>query len=753
MKQLFLILLACVLLMSNVNAQTQGHDWTFNEHMYPTNMTLVLTITVDGEAITSDDMELGAFCNGVCQGKCFPQYFPYTSTYLYFMTILGEGGQCFEFYLRDDEGVEQEVVTGYSICFEENGTVNNITVPFIHQEAESYTLVTDPAQIVAGRAYLLANGMTEGAKALGYQSEDGRTAVDMDITGRRASMMTALNGLSQGLAYQLAFAVEDNTVLVKDVVNASYIMATAEGQLILADSEAEATTWNYDLFPNGTMNIYTTIDETTMYISFDEESSEFVVGEEAYDLSLFARCAVVDAEVSELVVEDIVEIHVIPSEITLNLTQCTTSSPDVLLLESGAQLVTEVTGVQGTSQFAVEAYTDPEVADGYYTIASPMTAESVMMSPGLLTSDYDLFYFDETNITHEEWRNVKDSVNNGFNAYESGRGYLYANSLSGTPAFVGTFNSSASVSVELTVTDRPRDGLDGFNLIGNPYPHNIYKGAGAAIDDDNLASGYYVLENSGSWLAKTYADPIKPCQGVLVQATSAGSLTINKSIAEATSETAVTDGQKNMGMRGLDISARRISVSIQSGRYRDDAHIFLGDGKNLNKIRNIDADAPKLYIFKGGKPYAIAHLDEQAGQTTMGFKTVKQASYTMTFSFDKSDFETLYLVDHLTGATVNLLCDDSYSFVGSPDDYAARFELRWSEEESNMSSNEDLFAFLDEDGRLVLEGIGEHAMVQLIDMTGRVMTLASHEGYRAVPGVYVVRVIENGMERCQKIVW
>lgn len=731
------------------NSRTE-HDWTFNPNLYPNNMTMVLSVTIDGVAIADDNIELGAFCNGVCQGKCFPQLFEPTLQYVYNLSVLGTDGQCFEFFLRDKDEVEQEVVTDYSVCFVENDLIRNVTLDFFEQDAELYTLVTDPKQLAAGRRYLLTNGQTTGAKTLGYQDEDGRVAVSLSVTDNRASMLSALNPVTTSQAYQLGLELDEDYILIKDLVNDAYLEASATGELTLAATDDDATRWNYDIYPNGVINIYTTIEDNIIYIYYDVEDALFKVSADAADLSLYVRCVMVDSEISSLVITEGSLIHVVPANTTLNLTEFNVISPDVLLFETGAQIVTSVEGVKGTSQFDVVAYTEPDVADGYYTIASPMLEANVNTCPGLLSSEYDLFAFDETNIIHQEWRNVKDSVSNGFTNYEPGRGYLYSNNLSGSPAFVGTYNH-ASVSVDLTVTNRPNDDLDGFNLIGNPYPHAIYKGAGGAIDDDNLASGYYVLENSGSWLAKTYADPIKPCQGILVKASEAGTLTINKVTAAATAESAVTDGLKSVGARRMTDLVHPISISIQSGRYRDDAHVYFDEGHDLDKIENLDETAPRLYVFKEGNKYAIAHVDEGQGHTTLGFKTMKTDTYTMTFKFDKSQYETLRLVDHLTGVTVDLLSQESYTFTGRFNDYSARFELCWKDGAEEL--NDVPFAFLDEEGCLVLEGVGENAVVQIIDMMGRVISLSDYRGYHAVPGVYVVRILDRGQEHSQKLIW
>lgn len=65
--------------------------------------------------------------------------------------------------------------------------------------------------------------------------------------------------------------------------------------------------------------------------------------------------------------------------------------------------------------------------------------------------------------------------------------------------------------------------LKSFNLIGNPYTHNIKKGnaADASISNTYLETGFYKLSNNGQWAACTDDETIIGVgEAILVQATS-----------------------------------------------------------------------------------------------------------------------------------------------------------------------------------------------------------------------------------------
>jgi len=196
----------------------------------------------------------------------------------------------------------------------------------------------------------------------------------------------------------------------------------------------------------------------------------------------------VDATVSALTVTDGQSLT-LQSGTTLTVTgELTNTVATGLVITDGAQLVNASANVGATVEKDIVAY-GPSNPDGWYTIASPVEGEGMEIEgSGFVTPNFDLYRYDETNLANAEWQNYK-AGHPDFTTFEAGRGYLYANSNSFSPAFAGTLNA-ADVTYPLTCTERP-DALGGFNLIGNPFPHQIYKGAGGAIDNANLASGYY----------------------------------------------------------------------------------------------------------------------------------------------------------------------------------------------------------------------------------------------------------------------
>ncbi len=348
---------------------------------------------------------------------------------------------------------------------------------------------------------------------------------------------------------------------------------------------------------------------------------------------------------------------------TLTVTgNLTNTSTEGLVIKDGAQLINASGNVAATMEKDIVAYGNDN-PDAWYTIASPMD-EMPIEGSSFVTPEFDLYRFNESNLTNEEWENYKVGLAD-FTTFENGRGYLFANSNAFSPAFTGTLNSSA-VTCPLSYTERPNDPLSGFNLIGNPFPHDIYKGVGAAINDANLASGYYTLTNEGTWQVHTFEDAIHPGQGILVKATAPTILTIAKSTATATSETG-----------GAKRETSPLSISVKGENGMDQAFVYFGRGNSMEKMGGFVAQEPSLWVRDNGKDYAIAHVEKTCETLELCFSSKQTGDYTLTVDRNETEYEYLQLVDHISGLTVDLLKQPTYGYHASGQEPDARFSIRF----------------------------------------------------------------------------
>ena len=155
----------------------------------------------------------------------------------------------------------------------------------------------------------------------------------------------------------------------------------------------------------------------------------------------------------------------------------------------------------------------------------------------------------------------------------------------------------------------------------------------------------------------------------------------------------------------------------------------------------------------GGKDYAVACVDGTLGEMPVNFKAEENGIYTISVEPDMVDVNYMHLIDNLTGANINLLVDQNYTFEAKTTDYASRFKLVFA---TSSSVTDDSFGFIN-NGNLIVLGIEGEATLQVIDMTGRMISSEPFSGtyekqLNVAPGVYMIRLISGDSVKVQKII-
>ncbi len=407
-------------------------------------------------------------------------------------------------------------------------------------------------------------------------------------------------------------------------------------------------------------------------------------------------------------------------------------SEESLVIRDGAQVINESASVKATAEKDVAAYTAKDT-DGWHLISSSVN-EMPIAESDFITETYDLYRYNEA---LPGWENYRNHYNTDFMIFENGRGYLYANSNTFSPDFKGMLNYD-DVTVNVTYTDS-KDGLKGVNIIGNPFPHVIYKGNGGAIDNANLASGYYSLSFKGAWQACTYDDPIQPGQGILVRTSTSTNLVIEKTNAVATAESSTSK----------DIVGR-MKLMVSSSNSDDRAFAYFSEGIGLEKVGNISESLPTLSIRNNGTDYAIAHVGEQCEEIDVIFNNSRNDDFTIEIELKDIDFEYLHLIDNATGNDIDLLIEPSYTFHATGNEIDNRFKIIFREIAGIDENYENTqFAYIAGDN-LIVRGEGT---LQIFDMAGRMIETLELSGVETVrkpsqTGIYILKL--NG--QTQKIV-
>ena len=363
----------------------------------------------------------------------------------------------------------------------------------------------------------------------------------------------------------------------------------------------------------------------------------------------------------------------------------------------------------------IEGFTSD--GDGWYLIASPLAdVTSVSDVVNMTSNDYDLYYFDQTQEL--EWVNYKPgegNINPGF-PLEPSKGYLYANSGNGTDEPVTlTFTGvpyTGDGTVGLTyVADHP---LSGWNLIGNSWYNTT-----ATID-----GRYFMRMNDAHTNIIADDDPqIKPMEGIFVYTEEDGEiLTLLPSTkAESIDERVV------------------LNLIGSAGDVIDRVIVRFGEGGTLPKLMlgMEGKEYTKVYVPQEDKDYAVVNGTD-TNIIPVNFKAGEMGVYKFSVRVDNTSVGYLHLIDKVTGEDIDMLIDDTYTFVGTTTEREDRFILRL---DYNSSTSEgDIFAYQNGND-IVVCGEGT---VRVYDLRGRFITSCEVNGVETIEampiGVYIFKM-------------
>ena len=356
----------------------------------------------------------------------------------------------------------------------------------------------------------------------------------------------------------------------------------------------------------------------------------------------------------------------------------------------------------------IAQYTDQ--FEGWYLIASPVTV-TLENNPMVPNNNYDLYRFNPA--AENEWENYRANDNNeplhpDFTTLEVGRGYLYANGNDGgiQLSFTGVPTSNGEVTVPNA----------GWNLVGNPL------NTAATITN----SYYRINENHTGIMAGT--GNIAVMEGIFVYTTAA-----NQKVVFS-----IPEPGKSRNSNALVINLNRNDNVI------DRAIVRFGESEKLSKFQLFEGDT-KIYIPQNGKDYAIAAMDDNTQAFSLNFHAKTTGKYTLSLG-ETSNLSYVHLFDRMTGEDVDMLLEDSYSFIGSPADSEERFIVRLSYNASSTDS--ETFAYQSGNG-IIVNGEGE---LQIFDVTGRKVMTTTINGVQTVNGLNNGLYIFKLNEKTQKIV-
>lgn len=390
------------------------------------------------------------------------------------------------------------------------------------------------------------------------------------------------------------------------------------------------------------------------------------------------------------------------------------------IILNGGQLYHNNEGIMATVKktFTPQSY--------WNTISAPIAGGAAIPT----NATHDLYRYDE--VEHE-WEYYLDADGIGFSTLEPGRGYLYAAGKNDiTVELHGELNVKNLV---LPLSYTQGNALAGFNMIGNPFTHNINE---SHFSCPTLSEGYYVISENGEWLSRyDDAEAIAPLQSVLVKTSSKENITI----------------YKNANTRS--VSEGSIKINVEGSNCHDVAYVSFNEGIGLDKISHNNSTSAMLYITAEGKNYAVATMSKDVTEIPVSFKAMTMGEYTISVKAQNCEFETLYLKDELIGNTIDI-SNASYTFMATSNDEPNRFVLTTTKP-MGIESLTEAFVYTNND-EIIFNNIQGQALVSIIDMMGR--TVARYNLFESAvistsslkAGMYILHMTDADGVRTQKVI-
>lgn len=204
------------------NLTGDNNHWVPNVYAYPSNMTVMAVVEMDGTELASDHYELAAFINGECRGSIQLVYAEPLNRYVAFLTVSGEEVANMSFGLYNTETGEEFLNANTVLTFNADAVVGKpdelFVIDFrgtnaINESVNAFTLYPNPVSM--------------GEKVNLLFSTDSMNPVRIEIVdalGKVVSVESSANWpasvtvpSSAGI-YTVRIITEDNGVMIQKMV-------------------------------------------------------------------------------------------------------------------------------------------------------------------------------------------------------------------------------------------------------------------------------------------------------------------------------------------------------------------------------------------------------------------------------------------------------------------------------------------------------------------------------------------------------
>ena len=433
------------------------------------------------------------------------------------------------------------------------------------------------------------------------------------------------------------------------------------------------------------------------------------------------------------------------------------------IIQDNANLIQE-NDVANTGEITVQKNSSPLYRLDYTMWSSPVSGQNLQeFSPQTLSNRF---------YTYNETTDFYNTVDPSATEFDAGLGYLirmpnnhpdYVDTetpgTQWTGSFVGTPNNG-DVTVSLSTT------LNGYNLVGNPYPSPINISDFYTANSGTISSGSalyfwrkrnapssssyatvtlaaYIANNQEGGFGDTGSDTfvgdpsfwvINQGQGFIIQATG-NNLVFNNNMRRA-----INNGQffRMNQQGGIDISRLWLNIKGTNGEFNQMAIAYSNattnsidygwDGKMLE-----NNDVVKLYSIEEDTKFSIQAREAFADTdiVALGYKAKNAGSYTI--SLDRVDgfFEEgqkIYLNDKLLSIT-HSLTEGDYNFSSTEGTFNDRFEIIYSinalDTNTPVVNANQVVVYKNGNSIMIDAGTAEMNTINVYDVNGRLLYKAN----------------------------
>ena len=319
-------------------------------------------------------------------------------------------------------------------------------------------------------------------------------------------------------------------------------------------------------------------------------------------------------------------------------------------------------------------------------------------------------------------------------------------------------------------------GLLGYNLLGNPYQSYFdfrefadqnsslwYDQSKGHVEPtyavyDPAMGGYIQYKEGSSRGSKSASGVLNMHQGFMIR------------VVNSTTPVAhFTNGMRTNSGSGVTFREEppaypliNLTVTDSEG-VNDFAVLELGrdNDEGAEKLRANDSRG-WLYLRHNNENYGILFRSEVEDHQPLWFEADEAGTYTLSWETANAEFESLTLVDNITGRVTDMLANSSYAFEADPSQYESRFKIvigDWKdveEHEGGASTGSATATFAYQSGdEIIVDGEG---LLEVVDMLGRVILCRDASQAPTLstagmtPGVYILRLNDGKGTKVQKMV-